>query len=91
VKKFLFKPVVKVMNARQEQVDKIYSDAKDDRAAASSMKQEYEARLAAARDEAEGDEKDGGGEGEDQSAQDDEQQILDGAFSVPPKLQLWHG
>lgn len=52
VKKFLFKPVVKVMNARQEQVDKIYSDANEDRAAAGEMKQEYEARLAAARDEA---------------------------------------
>jgi len=52
VKKFLFKPVVKVMNTRQEQVDKIYSDAETDRAAADAMKQEYEARLASARDEA---------------------------------------
>ena len=52
IKKFLFKPVVRVMNARQEQVDKIYSDANEDRAAAGEMKQEYEARLAAARDEA---------------------------------------
>lgn len=52
VKKFLFKPVAKVMTARQEQVDKIYNDANADRSAASSMKQEYEARLASARDEA---------------------------------------
>ena len=52
VKKFLFKPVMRVMTARQEQVDKIYSDANEDRSAASSMKQEYEARLASARDEA---------------------------------------
>ena len=54
VKKFLFKPVMKVMAARQEQVDKIYSDADEDRSAASSMRQEYEARLAAAREEADG-------------------------------------
>ncbi len=53
-KRFLFKPVQKVMNARQEQVDKIYSDAEQDRSAAVSMKQEYEARLATAREEADG-------------------------------------
>ena len=53
-KRFLFKPVQKVMNARQEQVDKIYSDAEQDRSAAVSMKQEYEARLATARKEADG-------------------------------------
>ena len=38
-KRFLFKPVQKVLNARQEQVDKIYSDAEQDRSAAVSMKQ----------------------------------------------------
>ena len=53
-KRFLFKPVQKVMNARQEQVDKIYTDAEQDRSAAVSMKQEYEARLATAREEADG-------------------------------------
>ena len=53
-KRFLFKPVQKVLNARQEQVDKIYSDAEQDRSAAVSMKQEYEARLATAREEADG-------------------------------------
>ncbi len=53
-KRFLFKPVQKVMNARQEQVDKIYSDAEQDRSAAVSMKQEYEVRLATAREEADG-------------------------------------
>ncbi|MBQ8536097.1 MAG: F0F1 ATP synthase subunit B [Clostridia bacterium] len=53
-KKFLFKPVQKVLNARQEQVDKIYSDAEEDRNSAVSMKQEYEARLATAREEADG-------------------------------------
>ena len=53
-KRFLFKPVQKMMNARQEQVDKIYSDAEQDRNDAVSMKQEYEARLASAREEADG-------------------------------------
>lgn len=53
-KKFLFKPVMNVLNARQEQVDKIYADAEEDRNSAVSMKQEYEARLSAAREEADG-------------------------------------
>lgn len=51
-KKFLFKPVQKVLNERQEQVDKIYDDAAQDKAAAAGMKQEYEARLNTAREEA---------------------------------------
>ena len=51
-KKFLFKPVQNVLNQRQSQVDKIYDDAAQDKAAAASMKQEYEARLDAAREEA---------------------------------------
>ena len=54
VKKFLFKPVMKMMQARQDQVDKIYDDANEDRSAAADMKQEYENRLAAAREEADG-------------------------------------
>ena len=52
LKKFLFKPVQKVMNTRQEQVDKIYSEADESRAEATQMKQEYEQRLANARQEA---------------------------------------
>ncbi|MBR6185772.1 MAG: F0F1 ATP synthase subunit B [Clostridia bacterium] len=52
LKKFLFKPVQKVMNTRREQVDKIYSEADESRAAATQMKQEYEQRLANARQEA---------------------------------------
>ena len=51
-KKFLFKPVQNVLNQRQAQVDKIYDDAEQDRTAASGMKQEYEARLNTAREEA---------------------------------------
>ncbi len=54
LKKFLFKPVTQVMQARQEQVDKIYDDARQDRSAAADMKQEYEQRLADAREEADG-------------------------------------
>ena len=54
LKRFLFKPVQKVMAARQEQVDKMYGDAEEDRNAAVGMKQEYEARLATAREEADG-------------------------------------
>lgn len=52
LKKFLFKPVQKVMNARREQVDKIYSEADESRNTANQMKQEYEQRLASARQEA---------------------------------------
>ena len=52
LKKFLFKPVQKVVAQREEQVGRIYEDANQDRNAAASMKQEYEARLATAREEA---------------------------------------
>ena len=52
LKKFLFKPVQKVMTERQNQVDKIYSDADESLSTAKEMKQEYEQRLASARQEA---------------------------------------
>ena len=51
-KKFLFKPVQRVMNTRQEQVDKIFSEADQSRDSANQMKQEYEQRLSSARQEA---------------------------------------
>lgn len=54
LKKFLFKPVQKVMKTRQDQVNKLYGDAENDRDAAAGMKQEYETRLATAREEADG-------------------------------------
>ena len=54
MRKFLFKPVQKVMDTRREQVDRIYSEADESRASANEMKQEYEQRLAAARQEADG-------------------------------------
>ena len=54
LKRFLFKPVQKMMAARKQQVDQIYQDAKEYRDSAINMKQEYEARLATAREEADG-------------------------------------
>ena len=54
LKRFLFNPVHKVFAQRQSQVDKLYGDAEKDRAEAKDMKQEYEARLATAREEADG-------------------------------------
>lgn len=54
LKRFLFKPVQKMMAARKQQVDQIYQDAKENRDSAINMKQEYEARLVAAREEADG-------------------------------------
>lgn len=54
LKRFLFKPVQKMMAARKQQVDQIYQDAKENRNSAINMKQEYEARLATAREEADG-------------------------------------
>ena len=54
MKKFLFAPVQKMFAQRQAQVNKIYADAEQDRDSAVSMKQEYEERLATAREEADG-------------------------------------
>lgn len=53
-KKFLFQPIQVIFAKRQEQVDQLYGDAETDRQAARDMKQEYENRLAAAREEADG-------------------------------------
>lgn len=54
LKKFLFGPVQKVISTRQEQVDDIYGEANKSREDAESMRQEYEEKLATARDEADG-------------------------------------
>ena len=54
LKRFLFKPVQNVVNTRTQQVEAIYHDADESRKAADGMKQEYEAKLAAAREEADG-------------------------------------
>lgn len=52
LKHFLFKPVMKMLADRKEQVDKVYRDAEDARADANGMKKEYEERMASAREEA---------------------------------------
>ena len=52
MKKFLFGPVQAMMKTRREQVDKIYSDADESRESANQMKQEYEQKMASARQEA---------------------------------------
>ena len=49
MKKFLFGPVQAMMKTRREQVDKIYSDADESRTSANQMKQEYEQKMASAR------------------------------------------
>lgn len=54
LKRFLFKPVQNVFRTRREQLDGLYAEANQSRAAAQGMKQEYEEKLAAARDEADG-------------------------------------
>ena len=52
VKKFLFKPVQKILAQRQEQVDKLYSDAETAKSAAEKDKAEYAEKLSHADDEA---------------------------------------
>lgn len=52
VKKFLFAPVRKIMAAREEEVNALFSQAEADRQAAEAMRKEYSASLAGARKEA---------------------------------------
>lgn len=52
IKKFLFKPVMAVLEKRQQEVDGIYDAANQDRAQAAQMKQDYDQRLSGARAEA---------------------------------------
>lgn len=52
VKKFLFAPVRKIIAAREEEVNALFSQAEADRQAAEAMKKEYTASLAGARKEA---------------------------------------
>ena len=48
MKKLLFKPVKKMIDSRQQEVDDMYADANRDKQAAAQMKAEYEQKLAAA-------------------------------------------
>ena len=45
LKKFLYKPVMKVMAERQSKIDTQINDAKQDRTAAEAMRAEYEEKL----------------------------------------------
>ncbi len=52
VKKFLFKPVCKILDERKTAVNKVYSDAEKARMSAEAYKTEYESRLSEAHNEA---------------------------------------
>lgn len=52
VKKFLFKPVLKVLQQRQDEVDQLYSDANQAKAEAEAIRADYEQHLSSAREEA---------------------------------------
>ncbi len=52
VKKFLWKRVMAVLDARQKELDGIYDAAGKERQEAAQMKEEYTERMSAARDEA---------------------------------------
>lgn len=51
VRRFLFKPVKKILAARQEEIDRQYADVKDAQDAAETMKKQYEASLDGIADE----------------------------------------
>ncbi len=53
LKKILFKPVRKMIETRQKEVDDMYTDAEESRTAANEMKTEYESRLRDAESESE--------------------------------------
>ncbi len=46
MKKLLFKPVKKMIDSRQQEVDDMYANANEDKQAAAQMKAEYEQKLA---------------------------------------------
>lgn len=52
IKKFLFKPVMAILEARQKEIDGIYDAADKDRDDAAEMKAEYTRRMSSAREEA---------------------------------------
>ena len=54
LKRFLFKPVQRMFDTRKKQVDDLYAEADRNRTDAVSMKREYEAKMASAREEADG-------------------------------------
>lgn len=52
LKKFLFKPVNKMLDARKEEIENSYKQAEDAKAEAEGIKDEYEQKLMGAKDEA---------------------------------------
>ena len=52
IKKFLFQRVMLVLGQRQKEVDDIYAAANEDRGRAAELKQNYDLRMAGAREEA---------------------------------------
>lgn len=54
IKKFLFKPVMSVLEARQKEIDDIYGAADKDRSDAEALKAEYTRKMSGARAEADG-------------------------------------
>jgi len=54
VKKYLFKPVMNILEARQKEIDDIYGAADQDRAEAKELKDEYARKMSGAREEADG-------------------------------------
>ena len=53
MKKFLFKPVKKMIDDRQKEIDDQYADAEQSKADAAALKEQYEARLSEANAEKE--------------------------------------
>ena len=51
LRKFLFKPVNKMIDDRQKEIDDIYADAEDARQKAAALKADYDARMQQARAE----------------------------------------
>lgn len=52
IKKFLFRPVMLILDQRQKEVDDIYAAANEDRGQAAELRQDYDRRMAGAREEA---------------------------------------
>lgn len=52
-KKFLFKPVMKMISDRQKEIDDLYSDADQAKEAAAKLESEYKQKLAAAQETSE--------------------------------------
>ncbi len=53
LKKFLFKPVMKMITDRQKEIDEMYADADTAKQQAAALRSEYAVKLSAAADEAE--------------------------------------